>query len=254
MPVYNSATYLEEAIKSVLVQTYSDFELIIINDGSTDNSVEVVRSFTDDRIRLHNQTNQGLSRSLNTGLELARGRYIARMDGDDICLPERFEKQVAYLKRHSRCRIVSSTVTIMDSEGKDAGTWGEDVQHTSPADIRNFLLSGNCIAHPTILAEAKLMKAFRYNPAQFYGEDYDLWLRLTAAGIEIHKIPQPLLKYRVHDTSFTQRNNATISPAKKLTLIQKRFLWHQFKHLRFGRYEARMLKRLLRTNLRGPVS
>ena len=120
MPVYNGGAYLKQAISSVLNQTYHNFEFIIINDGSTDNTGEIIDSFTDKRILHIKQENQGVARSLNNGLKLVKGEYIWRHDADDKCLPDQLEKQVTFLKQHAEFDLVSTQVAFMTNRGKIA--------------------------------------------------------------------------------------------------------------------------------------
>ena len=117
MPAYNAENYIREAIDSILAQTFRDFEFLIIDDGSTDHTVEIIRSYSDSRIRLYqNERNMGVAATLNRGLDLARGEYIARMDADDISLPERFAKQAAYMDAHPDVAVCGSNI-ILFSEG-----------------------------------------------------------------------------------------------------------------------------------------
>jgi glycosyltransferase involved in cell wall biosynthesis len=119
MSVYNGEKYLRQAIESILQQTYTDFEFIIIDDGSTDSSREIIQSYDDKRIRLViNEQNIGLTKSLNKGIRLAKGEFIARMDADDISLPQRFEKQVAYLDSHPEVGVLGTYANIIDHRGK----------------------------------------------------------------------------------------------------------------------------------------
>ena len=112
LPVYNGAAYLEQAVQSILDQTYGYFELIVINDGSTDESSSIIERFKDARIRLYNQQNQGLAASLNHAVELSKGKYLARQDQDDVSFPQRFEKQVRFLESHPRCGMVGTWTSI----------------------------------------------------------------------------------------------------------------------------------------------
>lgn len=203
MPVYNTGTYLKEAIDSILLQTFTDFEFIIVNDGSTDHSRDVIKSYTDSRIRyLPNEKNEGLSYTLNKGVAAAQGRYIARMDGDDISLPERFEKQLAFLNEKN-ADLVATTVKRIGSDGQPLPDWHADVAHQTYQQIKHYLPKDNCLAHPTVLGKAELFKRYPYQQEQRLAEDYDLWLRLIAAGYRIEKMKEPLLLHRILHTSFT---------------------------------------------------
>ena len=222
LPAYNCEKYIGKAIESVLQQTFTDFELIIINDGSTDNTERGILQFTDPRIiYLQNPENKGLIYTLNRAIELAKGNYIARTDSDDICLPERLARQKEYLDEHPETTMVASTISFIDANGNDKGIWPLDRKMISPSLIRNKMPFENCIAHPSIMIRADILKKLKYNPRQVNIEDYDLWLRLLNRGHVIGKINEPLLWYRSHDDSITQ-----------VHLRRKNFF---FKHLRMKR-------------------
>lgn len=205
MPVYNAAPYLKQAIESILSQTFSDFEFIIINDGSSDGSENIIRSYSDTRIVcLRNEQNSGLVFTLNKGIDAARGKYIARMDGDDISLPERFSKQIDFLEKNTGAMIVASTILLVDENNSETGVWKDDRKYISPRAIHSFLPINNCISHPTVFARSALLKKYKYNPAQYLSEDYDLWLRITSDGIPIYKIDEPLVRHRFLKNSFTR--------------------------------------------------
>lgn len=217
LPVYNSAPYLAATIESILAQTLPDFELIVLNDGSTDNSVAIIHSFSDNRIRYLEQPNRGLVYTLNRGISEARGRYIARIDADDLCLPERFAKQAAWLDAHPQTALAGCFVTFINEQGEETGIWPEDRNNYTAAQIRHTLPYLNCMAHPGIMARTEVMRAYRYNPAQQHIEDYDLWLRMQAEGEVMEKVPEVLLLYRVHTTSITSIN------LKKKNVFYKHF-------------------------------
>ena len=222
LPAYNCEKYIGKAIQSVLQQTLTDFELIIINDGSTDKTETTILQFNDPRITyLQNAENKGLIYTLNRAIELAKGNYIARMDSDDICLQERLSKQKDYLDKHPETTMVATTISFIDANGNDKGIWPLDRKMITPALIRNEMPFENCIAHPTIMIRADILKKLKYNPRQVNIEDYDLWLRILNRGYVIGKINEPLLWYRVHDDSITH-----------VHLKKKNFF---FKHLRMKR-------------------
>ncbi|HSF45703.1 MAG TPA: glycosyltransferase [Chitinophagaceae bacterium] len=211
MPVYNTAQYLGEAISSVLSQSFSDFEFIIIDDGSTDHSGEVISAFHDMRIRyLKNEQNMGLVYTLNRGVDEARGQWIARMDGDDISLPNRFAEQILYLSAHPEVDVLACRVELIDEKGDSTGEWLHDAAAVSAQEIIDHLPVNNCIAHPTVMIAADVLKQFRYLPEQAQAEDYDLWLRLAASGKIIHKLDQVMLKHRVIKSSFTRSRQQNV--------------------------------------------
>ncbi len=205
LPVHNSAEFLAEAIESILSQTFRDFELLLIDDASEDNSIDVIRSFSDSRIRLvKNPSRMELPGTLNSGLALARGRYIARMDADDVSLPPRLARQVAFLDEHPDIGIVGSWVqTIGQTGGQIWRLPGED------ADIRCSLLFRNALAHPTVMIrKAALIEAgLTYDPALTRAQDYDLWARCSGR-VAMANVPQVLLHYRVHSNQATRCQQA----------------------------------------------
>ncbi len=203
MPVYNSEKYLREAIDSILTQTYTDFEFIIIDDGSLDSSAEIVRSYTDPRIRFYiNEKNMGVAATLNRGLELATGEYIARMDSDDISLPERFEKQVRYLDAHETVVVCATGIRLFGSQT------GVRRFSSSHEQLKVDLLFGCCFAHPTVMLRSSVFRkeGYRYDESYSKMEDYDLWVRISRKH-ELASIPEILFQYRIHPSQVTQHYN-----------------------------------------------
>ena len=226
LPAYNCEKYIARAIESVLYQTFTDFELIIINDGSTDRTEEIIKSFSDPRILYQiNNPNQGLVFTLNKGIEIAKGKYIARMDGDDIAFRERFEKQLNYLDKNGNVDLVATVVALIDENDHPCGTWESDERNISEKDIRNQLPKDNCIAHPTVMGKMEIFRKYKYNPTQSQSEDYDLWLRMISDGVIIHKLPEPLLQHRILASSFTR---ARENVYWRIGETQLRFAWQQF--------------------------
>lgn len=204
LPAYNAARYIEQTINSLLLQTFTDFELLIIDDGSTDNTISIINSFTDSRIRLvKNEHNLGLVKTLNKAAMLCKGKYIARMDADDIALPQRLQLQKDFLDAHTNVAAVAGWIDFINEHGTNTGIWQLDRQTNTAAAIKKGLLKENCIAHPTVMIRTPILQQHLYKENQRNIEDYDLWLRLTAAGLIIEKVMQPVLLYRVHQTSVT---------------------------------------------------
>ncbi|RLA87462.1 MAG: hypothetical protein DRG40_00235 [Deltaproteobacteria bacterium] len=206
MSVYNGERYLREAIESILNQTFTDFEFIIIDDGSTDSTPKILTSYAskDNRIRLIRiEKNLGIAAALNKGLEVASGKYIARMDADDISLPNRLSMQLDYMEKNSSCSVVATRIALIDNKGNIIGYWREDIKTTQYYEIRNFLPRKNCIAHPTVMIKTAIAKKYTYNENQPYAQDYDLWLRLCSNGERIEKINEVLLYHRIHPISVT---------------------------------------------------
>lgn len=228
LPAYNCEKYIAKSIESVLHQTFTDFEFIIINDGSTDRTEEIIKSFSDPRILYQvNNTNKGLVFTLNKGIDIANGRYIARMDGDDIALPDRFEKQLNYLDKKNNVDLLATVVSLIDENDNQCGTWRSDERNTSEKDIRKQLPKDNCIAHPTVMGKTETFKKYKYDHTQSQSEDYDLWLRMMSGGVIIHKLPEPLLLHRILASSFTRSNKKNVF--WKIGETQLRFAWQQFR-------------------------
>ena len=208
MSVHNGEKYLREAVESILSQTFTDFEFLIIDDGSTDGSLRIIQSYGDARIKLaQNASRLGLTRSLNRGIQLATGEYIARMDADDISLPERLERQADFLDQHPSCSVVAARVVMINEAGAEVGYWTEDRETTTAREIYEQMPKSNCVAHPSVMLRATVAAQYGYNERQQHSQDYDLWLRLCADGLVIEKLDEVLLRYRVHQNSITYLTN-----------------------------------------------
>lgn len=203
MSVNNGEKYLKEAVESMLNQTYTDFEFIIINDASTDSTDLILNSFSDKRIILHkNQTNLGLTKSLNIGLKLARGEYVARMDADDISLPGRLKIQKEFLDSHKDIVAVGGEIEVIDSNNNGVGF---KKSLTDPEKIRFALLMANQINHPAVMFRRKeILDSGGYNEEFLFVQDFELWSRLSKIGHRFSNIPTPLIRYRFHGESITQ--------------------------------------------------
>ena len=201
MSVYNGEKYLAEAIESILNQTFSDFEFIIIDDGSTDETEAILDGFHNSRIiRCKNEQNIGLTRSLNKGLEMARGEYIARMDADDVSFPKRLAKQVDFLDSHTDIGVLGTGIQLVDELGAPGATM---LFPTEPGVIKWQLFFYCPIVHPSVMIRRTVYERFDgYSPDLPYVEDYDLWLRITP-GIKIANLPDVLLGLRKHNESVT---------------------------------------------------
>ncbi len=211
MPVYNGEKYLAEAIESVLNQTFTDFEFIIINDGSTDNSEQIIKRYSDTRIQyFNNEGNKGLIYSLNKGISFSKGKYIARMDADDISLPKRFEKQVLFLESHKEIGICGASAYRINSDGNKIGLVG---RICNPEVLKASLLFSNPFIHPLIMMERNLIINNLYDSSFQHIEDYELWVRLLEKSKGAN-LPDYLLLYRWHDNNISVTQNAI---QKKLT-------------------------------------
>ncbi len=195
MAVYNGSAYLEEAIESILSQTYAKFEFIIINDGSSDDTTNVIKSFSekDQRIIiLNNEHNLGLTKSLNKGVNLAHGEFIARMDADDVSLSNRLKEQVDFLIKNADYVCVGSNVDLINAEGKKTGT----VKLPEIAFIPNYLKKRNCFVHGTLMFRSSaLPKVGGYDENYQLAQDYELLLRLSNDG-QLGNIDRVLYRLR----------------------------------------------------------
>jgi hypothetical protein len=198
MAVYNGEKFLREAVDSILNQTLEDFEFIIINDGSTDASEDILDSYrrADPRLQVYSQPNRGLVESLNRGCALARGKYIARMDADDVSIPDRLAMQVEFLEEHAETSVVGGAVEIVDAAGTHKGV---DSNPLDDAAIKSKLLSGSSpYYHGTVLMRAEVLAEFGgYRKVVVSAEDYDLWSRM-ADHYKLANLPATVLKYRRH--------------------------------------------------------
>jgi glycosyltransferase involved in cell wall biosynthesis len=227
IPVYNTAAYLTRAIESILDQQYSSMEIILINDGSTDASETIIQSFQDPRIRyVAHAKNMGLVYTLNQGIDLSAGKYIARMDGDDVCLPGRIAQQVGYLESHPEVSVLATRVSLINEQDEPIGYWEADQENISPDQIRAFLPKDNCLAHPSIMVKAELLKKYKYRSEQSQAEDYDLWLRMAADGVVIHKLPEVFVQHRIVHNSFTRSRQQNVF--RKLAKTKFRFVGYAF--------------------------
>ena len=204
MPIFNGDTFLKESIESILNQTYRNFELILIDDGSTDRTPVMLDNYSDHdkRIRVFHQPHSGLIKSLNKGLELAKGKYLARMDADDISLPERLEKQAAYLENNPEVGVCGTWAKKFGLPNKNQTI----KMPTSPEEIKSGLLFNNTLIHPTVMMRLSSLRKYNlyYCEDHLSAEDYGLWLRCSF-NFSLANIPQVLLNYRVRKESVTSQ-------------------------------------------------
>lgn len=201
MPVRNGADHLRDAIDSILAQTFSDFELLVIDDGSTDATPEILREVRDARVRVvTHPRNLGLVPTLNEGLGIARGQWVARQDHDDLSHPERLSRQCAYLDAHPECVLVGTEAFAM--VGDEARAY-RLLRPPSTESIRWYLCFDNAFIHSSVMFRRDLvLKEFGAYPASLHSEDYALWSRM-ARGHTTANIAEPLLTYREHPASVT---------------------------------------------------
>lgn len=199
LPVYRGAAHVGAAVESVLGQTFSDFELLVLDDASPDESVAIVESFGDPRVRvLVNERNLGQVATLNRGLREARGEYVARLDQDDVCLPERFERQAALLEEQPKVAVVGTWVDVVDESGVVVDR-SRPLLDDVVDELYAILVDRLPLAHPAVMLRREAALALGgYDETVRYCEDQDLWRRLVLAGHELRVVPEPLLRYRVH--------------------------------------------------------
>lgn len=207
MSVYNNAAYLAEALDSILAQSFGDFELVIVDDGSTDASPAIIDGYAaaDPRIRVIRQANQGLIASLNHIIAVARGTYVARMDGDDVALPERFAQQVAFLDANPDHGLVGTQIWAIDERGERQSD--RRIDHPLSAEhIAAALPTASPLCHPSVMMRRDLLEAVGgYRAAYRHCEDYDLWLRL-AERTRMANLPARLHLYRYSPTQVSNRH------------------------------------------------
>tara|TARA_A100001391_G_scaffold168215_3_gene128733 strand:- start:347 stop:1261 length:915 start_codon:yes stop_codon:yes gene_type:complete len=206
LPVYNAEKYVGDALQSILDQTVPEFELLVIDDGSTDHSPKILRDFerSDDRVHLTVRPNRGLVTTLNELIASATGTYLARMDADDISLPDRFEKQVEFLTKRTDVAVVGGQAELIDDVGRVIGPFGFPHQHSQ---IDSLLAEGHCtICHPAAMMRLdKVNKIGGYDASLGAAEDLDLWLRLGEIG-QLANLPDTVIRYRIHSGSISGAN------------------------------------------------
>lgn len=216
MSVYNGEKYLCEAIESILNQTFKDFEFLIINDGSTDKTGKILESYEDSRIRIiNNKENIGLTKSLNKGLKLAKGKYIARMDADDISLPKRFEKQVKFMDKNSEIAVCGTWLKLIGNNIGDIWKVPSDSE-----TLRSLMLFYPALYHPTTFIRKALLEKYnlRYDESFICSQDYDLWARM-AEKLKISNLKEVLLFHRAHpDKAGVIRGKIQVENANKVRL------------------------------------
>src|SRR6056297_42872 len=285
LPVYNGGAYLEAAVQSLLGQTFGDFEILTINDGSKDGSVATLERLAreDARIRVISRENRGLVATLNEGMARARGEYLARMDADDLALPERIARQVAFLDAHPEVVAVGTRTLLVDAEGWPLRPFAEQTGHAE-IDAAHIAGRGGAIVHPSAMIRADALRAIGgYDDRYPHAEDLDLFLRLAEIG-RLANLPEILFHYRQQPHSIghkhrdTQRESAHAAliaaherrglameevavrsnPARSTAATHRRFAWwaqmaghrgtawkHALRAVRHGPLDAENIKLLL---------
>jgi len=218
MPVYNTGDMVRTTIESVLAQTFSDFEFIIIDDGSRAETSEIVRSYTDPRIRYCYQENQGMASARNRGIELAQGQYLAFLDHDDIWLPEKLDEQLKIFAAYPETMLVYSQVEFFN----DRRSWLQDEPILNGQVFISLLRS--CVIHSTscvmVPRTALFNSALRFHPDSVPCDDYELWLRIALLGA-VRCTEKVLVRYRLHDHNISRQHN--LMTAKRLHVIRQMF-------------------------------
>ncbi len=205
MSVFNGQKFLSAAVDSILSQTFSDFEFLIIDDGSTDGTAEILNGFAsrDSRVRIFRQENKGRAVSLNIGIGLAKGRYIARMDADDVALAYRLEEQIEFIERHPEICVLGGGVELVNSTGSLIKVYQPPLVD---AEIKLAMRRYNPMCHPSVILRKEVaIAAGGYRKALLDADDYDLWLRMTERG-EIGNLGSTILRYRLHSEQASIRN------------------------------------------------
>lgn len=211
MAVFNGQKYLSQSINSILSQTFTDFDFLIVDDCSTDSSWDILSAYSDPRIKLiKNISNLGLAGALNKGLEISQSQYIARMDCDDISHPKRLDKQVAFMESHSDLAVCGTWVKAIGVKKNDI--WKYPVNHD---DIHCALLFNSALAHPSVMIRKSIIDKFciRYDQSLRKSQDYDLWVRLCKSGQKLTNIPEVLLNYRC---DVNRENNEQVYIASQI--------------------------------------
>lgn len=207
LSVYNGAPFVEAAVRSILAQTFTDFQFIVVDDGSTDSTVEIIRQINDPRVELIQLPgNQGVPAARNRGLKAATGDYIAVVDADDLSLPDRFRRQIEFLEQHPQVAVVGSQFWAVDQQGvylfssRDIGCAPEG----APANLLRLLRGSISTLHPCSMYRGDLLRSFGYDERLRIAHDYDLGLRLCEAGWEADNLPDCLTVHRDHPGSLTE--------------------------------------------------
>ena len=201
IPVYNREKYIGEAMNSVLAQTFTDFELLVIDDGSTDRSRAIVQSYSDSRIRLYcNDTNEGIPKTRNRAVELARGEYLAFLDSDDWACPKRFAKQVTFLESHPECAAVGAWIEWMNAAGRPLGRFQRKPVLSNEIAAQRLFRQG--ITNSATMARTVVLREYGYREEYVVSEDFDLWSRITA-NHKLATLPEVLVRCRVHENRVT---------------------------------------------------
>ena len=230
MSAYNSEKFLEESLESIVQQTFSDFELIIFDDASTDATREIITSYAakDNRITpVFNRQNSGLTVNLNRGIKMSKGAYIARMDADDVSLPTRLDKQVSFLEHHTNIDLIGTDSVDIDDKGTEMHLRTVPEMHHA---IIRLLPKANPITHSTVMfRKQSFAKINFYNESYRTTQDYEMWFRAAGTGLKFQNINEVLLKYRM-DNAYASRKSFTYR------LYDFKLRLQGFKHIKLPYY------------------
>jgi len=225
IPVYNREQYIHQAVTSILSQSFTDYELLIMDDGSTDNTLKIINSFQDKRIHVHHSSvNRGIEATVNEGINKAKGKYIARMDADDISLPDRLQMQVSYLERHPETDILGSAIQVL----KDKRPGKIRFAPRTDQEIRVQMLFHNPLFNPTVMARKHIIE---HTPCPYgfrYAEDYKHWVDL-ADSATFGNLDKVLLQYRIHKQQVT--STGEVESRKNRNTIRRIYLKKSFPEL-----------------------
>lgn len=221
MPVYNCLKYIDESLDSIINQTYQKIEIIIINDGCNDGTEEILKNFAkiNKNVKLINQKNQGYCDSINNGIKLCNGKYVARMDADDVMISNRIERQVHYMENNPEISILGTAIYYIDSKGIKSRLQ----RFPNKNSINERILDESPVAHPSALIRKTVFdKVGKFRKNLYPSEDYDYWLRAYSLGLIIDNLKTPLLLYRVHNQNTSSNN--TVKRALSTIAAQKGYL------------------------------
>lgn len=222
IPAYNAEKYIREAVGSIQRQTYSNLDILIIDDGSTDRTNQIIQELgiEDKRIRLvENETNLGLIKTLNKGIDLAKGKYVARMDSDDVAHPERIREQLAIMQKDNNIEFVGCLLKVIDSNSRFL--YYSDAFNTKDSFVARFIsMFESPIAHPGLVIKTDVIKKYRYHDAEKYKhvEDFDMFSRMLSDGVNFQCVNKYLLNYRINLEGVT-RQNADLQKERTLGVL-----------------------------------
>lgn len=241
MSTYNRENYLPVAMESILNQTYTDFEFIIIDDASTDNTAKLLQEYQEKDSRIvviSNPQNLGYNKNLTTGFKLAKGKYLARMDDDDISLPTRFEKQVDFLEKNPDITVVGTFIEIFGNNPMKS--WCMLTDWDELAVAMNFY---NPICHPSVMIRNSFLKEHHlaYDPEVLYAEEYDLWKNIIFLGGKLANIPEVLLKYRSHLQNVSQKKDTSKIQTDFANSIRNQLLSRMFSKTKIAELNKKLI-------------